>query len=52
MPNFQRLPKKLFASFITVLASFIVPEIAMSNPVFINPSKEYQEADYIINGGG
>ena len=52
MYDFQRLSKRLFTSFITVLASIIVPEIAMSNPILIDPSKQYQENDYIMNRGG
>lgn len=51
MLNRQRLLDKLFTSFITVSISIIAAETALSNPVLIDPSKEYQETDYIVNGG-
>jgi len=52
MLNHQRLLEKLFTSFITILTSIIAAEAVMSDPILIDPSKEYQETDYIINGGG
>jgi len=52
MLNHQRLLEKLFTSFITVLTSIIAAEAVMSDPILIDPSKEYQETDYIMNGGG
>ncbi len=51
MLHHQRLLGKFFTSCITVLASIIAAEAAMSNPILIDLSKQYQEDDYIANGG-
>ncbi len=52
MLHHQRLLGKFFTSCITVLTSIIAAEAVMSDPILIDPSKEYQETDYIMNGGG
>jgi hypothetical protein len=52
MFNHQLSLKKFFTAFIPVLASIIVPEIAMSNPTLIVPSNQYRENGYIMNGRG
>ena len=51
MLNHQRLLGKVFTSCITVLTSIMAAETAISNPILIDLSKEYQETDYILNGG-
>ncbi len=52
MLYYQRLLGKFFTSCITVLASIIAAEAAMSNPILIDPSNQSQESDYNLKMGG
>ena len=52
MLHYQRLLGKFFTSCIIVSASIIATETAMSNPILIDPSKQYQGNDHIVNGRG
>jgi len=51
MFNQLAVAKKLFTSFVAILASFSGIEVAISNPVLIDPSSQNQINDYNINGG-